>query len=114
MQIPVEGKLVKSAGCFWQPCWPLISSSVVKLLGLSGEQVTGNHTCSHCVAASGSPCFSSLFLAVFISLSFAGLDAVKPKRDLLVPQKVGKGGSSPALPFLARGILSIWEVPSWP
>ena len=44
-----------------------------KLLMSSTELVTGNRGCSHCVADMGSPCFSSLFLVIFICPSFAGL-----------------------------------------
>lgn len=44
-----------------------------KLLGLSAEQVTGNRDFSHCMTATGSPWFSSLFLAVSMCFNFASL-----------------------------------------
>lgn len=70
MQKPVEQKPVKYASC---PLWLCQFHQLQKLLGSSEEEVTGNcgHSCS--VADSGSPCPSSLFLAISICLSFAGL-----------------------------------------
>lgn len=73
-----------------------------------------NFTPSHCMATIVSPCFSFLFPAVLTSLSFSGLDEVKPNWDLcVVPQKARVDGSSPILSFLTRGTHSIWVVPSW-
>ena len=44
-----------------------------RLLGSSAEQATGNHVHSHCMADTGSPCPSSLFLAISRCLSYASL-----------------------------------------
>lgn len=55
------------------------SFSVVNLLDLSGEQVTVNCDRSHCLAPTDHPCFSILFLAIFIHFSFAGLGGVRLK-----------------------------------
>lgn len=60
-----------------------------------------NDDCTHCIAAFGSYCFSILFLAISVCLSFASLDWVK--QDLCVQRlekwlsllfSPGKGNSS--------------------
>lgn len=61
--------------------------SRVTVVKSAGEQVTVDHDCSCCVAAIGSPCFSSLFLDISIHISFFGLGGLKQTWDICaVPQ----------------------------
>lgn len=69
---------------------------------------------SHYMAAISSPCFSSLLLARATRFSFARLGEMKLKQGLRVgPQRPQKLVAFLALPFLPRGTLSNWDVPSW-
>lgn len=73
-----------------------------------------NHHHSCCVSANNSLCFFTLFLDTSMHINVAGLGRVKLKQNLLhaVSQEAGEAGHSPALPFLVRGTLSSWQVPS--
>lgn len=66
------------------------------------------------VAAINSPCFSSLFLAISIHLSFLVRMGLNQSRTIVqCLNRWKKLVAHPALPFLMRGALSSWGVPSW-
>lgn len=88
----------------WKLCWPQTYS--VETCAEFAEQVSVNHNRSCCMCANNSLCFSFLFLASSVHLTFACVSGVKPKRDLCtVSHKAGEVACYPALPFLVRGTL---------
>lgn len=85
----------------------LLASSVAKICYLSAEQVSVNCDLSCCMSGSNSLCFSSLFK---LCLSVLGESILGPLCG--VPLRLEMLVAHPT-PFLIRGTLSSWEVPSW-
>lgn len=102
---PVELKMMNLQGVLCDGRWLFWWCNP---LGLSTEQVSGNYSCFHCVAATGSPCFSSLFPTTSVHLSFASLGGVKPKQDLCAVTR--DCGSSY---LLSKGNPSQWGNALW-
>ena len=78
-----------------------------RFLWCSAEQATGNHSCSHRVADTRSPCPCSLFLAISRCLRFAGLWAGCNWSGFFVQcsQRLGKLVAHPSFLLPVRGIL---------
>lgn len=71
LQIPVGRKPSETCRGPWWLLWPMVSS-LLKVTGSSAGQGSGNQSRSTCLADTGSPYPSSLFLVVSIYFSFAG------------------------------------------
>ena len=89
-------------------------SSVAKAAGFVCRVGYWEPRLLRCVAATGSPCFSSLFWAISVCLSFAGLRVGWKQGGTFMqcPERLRKLVAHPALPSPAKGTLSSWEVPS--
>ena len=102
MQEQVGPSAGKAVGSPWQLCW-LLASSMAKSAEFVTEAVSVNCDQFCCASANNTLCFSSLFQAGSICLSFANLFEVKPDWDLVrCSVRVGKPSRSPHSSFSGK------------